>query len=296
MNDIQNHSKGEIVMYQPDETIRLEVRVENDTVWLTQAQMAELFRTTPQNVTIHIKDIYEEEELSEGATCKQSLQVRQEGKRTVRRYQKMYNLDVIISVGYRVKSKRGTQFRQWANGVLKEFLLRGYSVNQRLMDLENKFEKRIESQDVRIDKLENDVAFFVRTSLPPVEGIFYDGQIFDAYAHIVSLIKQAKHSIVLIDNYIDESTLMMLSKRDAGVSATIYTHRLSQQQQLDLQRHNQQYPPITICSLQHTHDRFLIIDDTVYLFGASLKDAGKKLFAYIKMQETSDAELLSRIR
>ena len=128
MNDIQNHSKGESVMYQPDETIRLEVRVENDSVWLTQAQMAELFRTTPQNVTIHIKDIYEEEELSEGATCKQSLQVRQEGKRTVRRYQKMYNLDVIISVGYRVKSKRGTQFRQWANGVLKEFLLRGYSV------------------------------------------------------------------------------------------------------------------------------------------------------------------------
>jgi len=296
MNDIQNHSKGEIVMYQPDETIRLEVRVENDSVWLTQAQMAELFRTTPQNVTIHIKDIYEEEELSEGATCKQSLQVRQEGKRTVRRYQKMYNLDVIISVGYRVKSKRGTQFRQWANGVLKEFLLRGYSVNQRLMDLENKFEKRIESQDVRIDKLENDVAFFVRTSLPPVEGIFYDGQIFDAYAHIVSLIKQAKHSIVLIDNYIDESTLMMLSKRDIGVSAIIYTRQLSQQQQLDLQRHNQQYPPITICSLQHTHDRFLIIDDTVYLFGASLKDAGKKLFAYIKMQETSDAELLSRIR
>ena len=296
MNDIQNHSKGEIVMYQPDETIRLEVRVENDSVWLTQAQMAELFRTTPQNVTIHIKDIYEEEELSEGATCKQSLQVRNEGKRTVRRYQKMYNLDVIISVGYRVKSKRGTQFRQWANGVLKEFLLRGYSVNQRLMDLENRFEKRIESQDVRIDKLENDVAFFVRTSLPPVEGIFYDGQIFDAYAHIVSLIKQAKHSIVLIDNYIDESTLMMLSKRDIGVSAIIYTRQLSQQQQLDLQRHNQQYPPITICSLQHTHDRFLIIDDTVYLFGASLKDAGKKLFAYIKMQETSDAELLSRIR
>lgn len=296
MNDIQNHSKGEIVMYQPDETIRLEVRVENDSVWLTQAQMAELFRTTPQNVTIHIKDIYEEEELSEGATCKQSLQVRQEGKRTVRRYQKMYNLDVIISVGYRVKSKRGTQFRQWANGVLKEFLLRGYSVNQRLMDLENRFEKRIESQDVRIDKLENDVAFFVRTSLPPVEGIFYDGQIFDAYAHIVSLIKQAKHSIVLIDNYIDESTLMMLSKRDIGVSAIIYTRQLSQQQQLDLQRHNQQYPPITICSLQHTHDRFLIIDDTVYLFGASLKDAGKKLFAYIKMQESSDAELLSRIR
>ena len=138
--------------------------------------------------------------------------------------------------------------------------------------------------------------FFVRSSLPPVEGIFYDGQIFDAYAHIISLIKQAKHSIVLIDNYIDENTLVLLSKRNASVSATIYTRQLSQQQQLDLQRHNQQYPPITVNSCQHNHDRFLIIDDAVYIFGASLKDAGKKLFAYIRMQETSATELLNNIR
>ena len=289
-------NKGEIVMYQPDETIRLEVRVEDETIWLTQAQMAELFRTTPQNVTIHIKDIYTEEELYENATCKQSLQVRTEGKRTVRRMQKMYNLDVIISVGYRVKSKRGTQFRQWANGVLKDVLLRGYTLNQRIIDLEHKFERRIESQNLRIDKLETDVAFFVRSSLPPVEGIFYDGQIFDAYAQIISLIKRAKRSIVLIDNYISTDTLTMLSNRDANVSATIYTRQLSQQQRLDLQRHNQQYPPITVNVCQHNHDRFLIIDDEVYLFGASLKDAGKKLFAYIRMQETSAAELISNIR
>ena len=151
-------------------------------------------------------------------------------------------------------------------------------------------------QGLEIANLKDKIDFFVRSSLPPVEGIFYDGQIFDAYAHIISLIKQAKHSIVLIDNYIDENTLIMLSKRNASVSATIYTRQLSQQQQLDLQRHNQQYPPITVNSCQHNHDRFLIIDDAVYIFGASLKDAGKKLFAYIRMQETSATELLNNIR
>ena len=284
MNDIQNSGKGEIVMYQPDETIRLEVRVENDTVWLTQAQMAELFDATKQNISLHIINVYSEGELDELSTVKDYLTVRQEGQRMVKRHVLYYNLDVIISVGYRVKSLRGTRFRQWANNVLKQYMLHGYSIN-----------KRFEYIEQRLGTVEGKVDFFVRSSLPPVEGIFYDGQIFDAYAHIVSLIKQARHSIVLIDNYIDESTLTMLSKRDAGVSATIYTRQLSQQQRLDLHRHNQQYPPITICTLQHTHDRFLIIDSTVYLFGASLKDAGKKLFAYIKMQETSAAELLNRI-
>ncbi len=285
MNDIQNSGKGEIVMYQPDETIRLEVRVENDTVWLTQAQMAELFDATKQNISLHIINVYSEGELDELSTVKDYLTVRQEGQRMVKRHVLYYNLDVIISVGYRVKSLRGTRFRQWANNVLKQYMLHGYSIN-----------KRFEHIEQRLGIVEGKVDFFVRSSLPPVEGIFYDGQIFDAYANIVSLIKQARRSIVLIDNYIDESTLMMLSKRDAGVSATIYTRQLSRQQQLDLHRHNQQYPPITICTLQHTHDRFLIIDSTVYLFGASLKDAGKKLFAYIKMQETSSAELLNRIR
>jgi len=213
------------------------------------------------------------------------LTVRKEGNRTVRRHVNYYNLDVIISVGYRIKSIRGTRFRQWANRVIKEYLLIGYSVNQRFQ----KIEQRLASAEEKID-------FFVRTSLPPVEGIFYDGQIFDAYAQIVGLIRQARRRIALIDNYIDETTLTMLSKRDAGVSAIIYTRPLSQQQQLDLERHNQQYPPVAVNICQHNHDRFLIIDDTVYLFGASLKDAGKKLFAYIKMQETSAAALISGIR
>ena len=281
MKNIESNT-GEIVMYQPDETIRLEVRVEDETVWLTQTQMAELFLTTRNNVTLHINNIFREGELVESSVRKESLLTAADGKK----YRtKVYNLDVIISVGYRVKSIRGTKFRQWANRVLKEYLLNGYSVNRRFEYIE----QRLATAEQKID-------FFVRSSLPPVEGIFYDGQIFDAYVQIASLIKQAKHSIVLVDNYIDETTLTMLSKRDANVSATIYTRQLSQQQQLDLQRHNQQYPPIAVNYCQRNHDRFLIIDDVVYLFGASLKDAGKKLFAYIKMQETSASELLNNIR
>ena len=203
-----------------------------------------------------------------------------------------YNLDVIISVGYRVKSKRGTLFRQWANKVLKEYLLRGYVVDTRIRSLE----QQVSEQGMQILDLKSKVDFFVRSSLPPVEGIFYDGQIFDAYVQIVNLIKQAHRSIVLVDNYVDETTLMMLSKRNADVSATIYTKQTAEQFRLDVQRHNQQYPPIAVNICQRNHDRFLIIDDVVYIFGASLKDAGKKLFAYIKMQETSASELLSRIR
>ena len=288
MNNIDSNT-GEIVMYQPDETIRLEVRVENETVWLTQQQMADLFLTTRNNITLHIGNIFKEGELVETSVRKDSLLTATDGKK----YRtKIYNLDVIISVGYRVKSKRGTQFRQWANQILKDYLLKGYSINKNLQDV------RIElgAQDKRISLLEEKVDFFVRSSLPPVEGIFFDGQIFDAYVQIVSLIKQAKRSIILIDNYIDETTLTMLSKRDTNVSATIYTRQLSNQQQLDITRHNQQYPPITVNICQRNHDRFLIIDDVVYLFGASLKDAGKKLFAYIKMQDTPTSELLNNIQ
>jgi hypothetical protein len=278
-------NKGEIVMYQPDETIRLEVRMDGETVWLSQAQMAELFGTKRQAITKHLQNIYDCAELKRDTTSSILELVRKEGIRTVKRKIEYYNLDAIISVGFRVNTKKGIEFRIWANQVLKDYLLKGYVVNQRISTLEH-----------QVADLTDKVDFFVRSSLPPVEGIFYDGQIFDAYAHIISLIKQAKHSIVLIDNYIDENTLIMLSKRNTSVAATIYTRQLSQQQQLDLQRHNQQYPSITVNVCQHNHDRFLIIDDAVYIFGASLKDAGKKLFAYIRMQETSATELLNNIR
>ncbi len=292
MNNIESN-KGEIVMYQPDETIRLEVRVENETVWLTQQQMAELFLTTKQNVSLHINNIFREDELEEDSVVKDSLTTAKDGKRYKT---KTYNLDVIISVGYRVKSKRGTKFRQWANRILKDYIIRGYVVNQQIRSLEERMETKFMDYDSKLNAMQNKINFFVRSSLPPVEGIFYDGQIFDAYAHIISLIKQAKISIVLIDNYIDVDTLTMLSNRATNVSATIYTRQLSQQLQLDIQRHNQQYPPIAVNLCQRNHDRFLIIDDVVYLFGASLKDAGKKLFAYIKMQETPASELLYNIR
>lgn len=274
---------NEIILYQPDQSISLEVRLEDETVWLTQAQMAELFQTTPQNITIHIRSIYREGELEEVGTCKEHLQVRQEGRRSVRRQQKFYNLDVIISVGYRVKSVYGTRFRQWANKVLKDYLLRGYAINRRL----EKLEKTVADHTEKID-------FFVRTSLPPVEGIFYDGQIFDAYAFATDLIKSAKERIVLIDNYVDESTLLMLSKRKENVKATIYTGKADKRLLLDLKRHNEEYPSIELAEYKQAHDRFLLIDKEVYHIGASLKDLGKKWFAFARLHLDTQ-ELIERI-
>ena len=285
MSNIES-TKGEIVMYQPDETIRLEVRVESETVWLTQQQISDLFLRDRTVINRHINNVFKEGECDKESNV-HFLHIPNSDKPVM-----YYSLDVIISVGYRVKSLNGTKFRRWANGVLKQYLLRGYAVNQRMFDIEQKMVE----QGMEIAELRKKVDFFVRSSLPPVEGIFYDGQIFDAYAHIVNLIKQAKTSIVLVDNYINVDTLTMLSNRSANVSATIYTRQLSQQQQLAVQRHNQQYPSIAINVCQRNHDRFLIIDDVVYLFGASLKDAGKKLFAYIRMQETSPQVLLGNIR
>ena len=273
-------------MYQPDETIRLEVRMGEETVWLSANQMSLLFDRDEKTIRKHINNVFSENEVPKAIN---THFLRVDG---VKQPVAFYTLDVIISVGYRVKSKKGTAFRQWANKVLKEYLLRGYSINQNLKDVHT----QLDIHDKRICVLEEKVDFFVRSSLPPVEGIFYDGQIFDAYVQIANLIKQAKQSVILIDNYIDIDTLTMLSHRASYVSATIYTRQLSQQQQLDVQRHNQQYPPIIINMCQHNHDRFLIIDDAVYVFGASLKDAGKKFFAYIRMQETSAQDLLERIR
>ncbi|WET66703.1 RhuM family protein (plasmid) [Parabacteroides distasonis] len=271
--------QGEIILYQPDEAVRLEVRLEDETVWLTQAQIAELFQRDRTVITKHINNVFKEKELEEKSNV-HFLHIANSDKPV-----KFFSLDVIISVGYRVKSVRGTQFRQWANKILKEYLLKGYSINQRLNDMEyrmnNKFfqiEKTFAEHDAKID-------FFVRTSLPPVEGIFFDGQIFDAYKFATDLIKSAKCSLILIDNYVDESVLLMLSKRNIGVSATIYTQRITQQLQLDLDRHNSQYPPIDIRTYRDSHDRFLIIDNTeVYHIGASLKDLGKKMFAFSKLE------------
>jgi len=267
--------QGEIVIYKATDAndFQLEVRVEDETVWLTQAQMADLFQTTRNNVTLYISNVFKENELRENSVCKDSLLTASDGKRYKT---KLYNLDVIISIGYRVKSKRGTQFRIWANKVLKEYLLKGHAINHR-------FEK-IEGDVWYLKNKVDAIDFQIKTNLPPNEGIFYDGQIFDAYKFVSELIKSAKLSIVLIDNYIDESVLALLSKRNPDVSATIFTANISNQFKLDLKRYNAQYPKIEVTQFKKSHDRFLIIDfETVYHIGASLKDLGKRWFAFSKI-------------
>ena len=273
--------QGEIILYQPDESVRMEVRIEDETVWLTQAQIAELFETKRQAITKHLKNIFQSGELNENSVCSILELTASDGKSYKT---KTYNLDAIISVGYRVNSKNATLFRRWASQVLKDYLLKGHVINQRISNLEQRVDAKFLSYDMQLTRLNEKVDFFVRTSLPPVEGIFFHGQIFDAYAFATNLIKSAKNSLILIDNYIDENTLLMLSKRTTGVDATIYTQRITPQLQLDLTRHNNQYPPINIRTYRQAHDRFLIIDQSdVYHIGASLKDLGKKLFAFSKM-------------
>lgn len=276
--------KSVVIYKSEDGTIQLEVQVVEESVWLTRPQMAKLFDTTPQNVTMHIGNIYDEEELYEDSTSKDFLLVQNEGGKEKKRQAKFYNLDVIISVGYRVKSKRGTQFRKWANAILKDYLLQGYAINTRIIHLEERIDHRLMKHENQINELANKVDFFVKSSLPPVQGVFCDGQIFDAYKFVTDLIKRAKTSIILIDNYIDESVLTMLDNRNDNVSATIYTKNLSEKLKLALAKHNSQYQPIKIEVFNKSHDRFLIIDDDVYHIGASLKDLGKKLFAFSKME------------
>jgi len=281
----QKGQTGEIVMYQPDETIRLEVRMDHETVWLTQAQMAELFQTDRTSIVRHVNNIYKTGELEQESTCAKIAQVQIEGKRTIKRMILYFNLDMIISVGYRVNSKRGVKFRQWANSVLKDYLLKGYVVNQRIAALEH-----------QVSDLKDKVNFFVRTSLPPVEGIFFDGQIFDAYRFVSDLIRKAKQSVVLIDNYVDDTVLSLLDKRREGVKAIVYTKSVNEQLQLDITRHNEQYAAIEVQQFNKAHDRFLLIDDEVYHIGASIKDLGKKWFAFTLMHDIKAAELIKKIR
>ena len=274
--------EGEIILYQPDGTLKLEVRLEDETVWLNRQQLATLFDRDIKTIGKHIGNALKEE-LANLATVAKFATVQKEGERDVIRQIEYYNLDMILSVGYRVKSQRGIEFRRWANQVLKDFLLKGYSINRRIEQLE----KTVARHDERIE-------FFVRTSLPPVEGIFFEGQIFDAYAFASDLVKAARQRIVLIDNYVDESTLMLLSKRNPEVEATIFTARIDQALQLDIQRHNAEYPPVTVKEYRQSHDRFLIIDADVYHIGASLKDLGKKWFAFSRLH-FSPQELMERI-
>jgi hypothetical protein len=266
--------KSELIIYQASSSQILNVRLEDETVWLTQNQMAELFEATKQNISSHINNIFREKELEENSTVKESLTVQKEGRRVVRRKVFYYNLDVIISVGYRVKSHRGTQFRIWANQVLKEYLLKGYVLHQRI----EKLEQKVEHHDRQFDLI-------INTNLPPKEGIFYDGQIFDAYEFVAGLIKSAGKEIILLDNYIDEVTLSLLAKKKKEVKLKVYTQKISETLKTDCEKFESQYGAIEMNAFNKSHDRFLILDHkTVYHIGASLKDLGKKWFAFSKLE------------
>ncbi|MDD2635849.1 MAG: RhuM family protein [Bacteroidales bacterium] len=270
--------KNEIIIYQTDEqSVSLEVKIEEDTLWLTQNQIVELFDSSKANISEHIKNIFQTLELEEKTTVRKIRTVQTEGERKVSRELQHYNLDMIISIGYRVNSIRGTQFRIWANQVLKDYLLKGYAVNQRVDRIENDMHK--------VKKEIGDIKVQLNTSLPPNQGVFYDGQTFDAYVFVAQLIKSAKKSIILIDNYVDESVLTLLSKRNKAIDAVIYTKTISKQLELDIKKHNQQYPAIEVKVFTKSHDRFLIIDnEIVYHIGASLKDLGKNWVAFSKMK------------
>ncbi len=273
---------GEIVLYQPDETIRLEVRMGDETVWLTQHQIATLFGVKQPAISKHLNNIFRSGELEESSVHSILEYTAADGKLYKTKF---YNLDAILSVGYRVNSINATMFRKWANSVLKEYLLKNYSVNQRFERLEQ-----------RMSRTEEKIDFFVRTSLPPVEGIFFDGQVFDAYRFVSDLIRKADRRIVLIDNYVDDTVLSLLDKRKEGVSATIYTKSITDQFQLDIKRHNEQYAPIEVRCFNKAHDRFLLIDDEVYHVGASIKDLGKKWFAFALMRDIIADDFIRMIK
>ena len=298
---------NEIVLYQPNEQMSLEVKLENETVWLNRQQLSILFDRDVKTIGKHINNALKEElypvvakstttgnDSTSNATVAKFAIVQKEGNREVIRQVEFYSLDVILSVGYRVKSSRGIEFRRWANQVLKDYMLKGYAINQQMLAMEERIGRQLQDHTIQIHNLQEKVNFFVRTSLPPHQGIFYDGQIFDAYTFINDRIREATTRIILIDNYIDDSVLTILSKRADKVAATIYTKKPSAQLQLDIQKHNAQYPPIEVITFDRSHDRFLCIDETVYHLGASIKDLGKKWFAFNRM-EMSSSELLQRI-
>jgi len=295
-------NENQIIVYQPNETMRLDVLLENETVWLTQEQIALLFGTKRPAITKHLANIYKDGELDEEGTCSILEHMGHEGKQSYRT--KFYNLDAILSVGYRVNSRNATLFRRWASNVLKDYLLRGYAVNHRLNQLEDKVDRRFTSQDKRLASLEEKVDFFVQTQTPPIQGVFYDGQLWDAHVLVEKLIGNAKESILLIDNWATVETLDMLAKKRKGVLVTVVTsahpdkkgNLRSKISSVDVSKFNGQYPTLTVKYSEKFHDRFLILDNKeLYLIGASLKDLGKKCFGFTKMDAGEIVEIKKRV-
>ncbi len=285
----QNLDQNQIILYSPNESISLEVRLENDSVWLTQEQIAILFGVKRPAITKHIRNIFETLELEEDSVCSILERTASDGKTYMTQF---YNLDMILSVGYRVNSKNAVLFRRWASSVLKDYLLRGYSLNNRLSNIEAQLEEHssvLSSHQKKID-------FFVRTSLPPIEGVFHNNQVFDAHILMSDLVKQAKVRIIIIDNYVDDSVLTLLSKRKTGLIAEIYTYKKSEQFTLDLDKHNLQYPSVTVHVNKTCHDRFMIVDDKVYHIGASIKDLGQKLCAVTLLNSITAEDILNKLK
>ncbi len=274
--------KNEIVLYRPNElSEHIEVRLEDETVWLTLSQIAKLFDRDKSVISRHLRNIFKSGELIYESTVAKNATVQNESGRKVKRDIEFYNLDAILSVGYRVNSIQGTQFRIWATRILKEYLLKGYSINNRM----NRIEDNLHTLTKRIDEID----IQLNTSLPPNEGILFKGQIFDAWVFASELVKSADNSLILIDNYVDESVLNLLLKRKEGVDVKIFTANFTPTLKTDLEKHNQQYSPIEIQVYKNAHDRFLIIDQKqVYHIGASLKDLSKKLFGFSKMEIEAD--------
>ena len=286
---------SQIVLYQPDDSIRLEVKLDQDTVWLTQAQMTELFRTTRNNITMHIRNIFKEKELDEKSVCKESLHTAADGKR----YRtKIYNLDVIISVGYRVKSPIGTRFRQWANAVIKQYLLQGYSVNRHLIALQENMDKRMTHIEDIQAKQQQQLDFFIRTSTPPAEMVFFEGDFYTARVALENLVRTANHRVIIIDGYVSSLTLSVLDVRKPEVTATIYTVGVGQGMQRLMDEHDRLFPDnhIDIRKWRNeSHDRWLIIDDRLYHCGHSLNANGGHKISAITRMGTSPEVILSKV-
>ena len=282
--------KNEIIVYQPEGgEFHIEVRVENETVWLTQAQMAELFNSTRNNITLHIKNIFQENELDAKSVCKESLLTANDGKKYKT---KIYNLDVIISVGYRVKSIQGTRFRQWANQVLKEHMLKGFSVNQRLVSHEN----RLENLDSRVIYLEKQVDFFVKANLPPSEGLLPAHAHWSGYEFAVQLVRSAKKELIIIDPYANDMVLSLMAKRAEGVNATIYSARITHAMREEETRLNRQFPTVHLENMREVHDRFVIVDEVVYHVGASFKDLGNQMTAFSVLNFITKEQVLAMVK
>lgn len=279
--------KNEIIVYQPEGgEFHIEVRVENETVWLTQAQMAELFSKSISVISRHIANVFAEHELEEKSNL-HFLQIANSDKPV-----KLFSLDVIISVGYRVKSYQGTQFRRWANQVLKEHLLKGFSVNQRLVSHEN----RLENLDSRVIYLEKQVDFFVKANLPPSEGLLPAHAHWSGYEFAVQLVRSAKKELVIIDPYANDMVLSLMAKRAEGVNATIYSARITHAMREEEARLNKQFPTVRLENMREVHDRFVIVDDVVYHVGASFKDLGNQMTAFSVLNFVTKEQVLAMVK